>query len=230
MSKSSEINAEDWYTGTVFNKLYNSGLNKIILTQSHKLLERNRKNSNFPITLELGATKGYHFQFIEHDFKKYIISDLYLTNELIELGQRNSNLEVKQLDANDLRCFKSKEIDRVVTTCLLQHLPDAEKVINSIIKKLKIQTGVFDTLLSNTETVLWQIGRLLLIAPKLIFTKYSLKSYFAFYRSDHVNSCEKIINMFRAIDNLQIEVIKFPSNLLPNALTLYYRISIKKLS
>jgi hypothetical protein len=230
MSKSSEINAKDWYTGNVFNKLYNSGFNKRILKQSHKLLEKNRKNSSYPITLELGATKGYHFQFIEHDFKKYIISDLYLTNDLIELGKRNSNLEVKQLDANNLNCFNSQEIDRIVTTCLLQHLPDADKVINSIIEKLKIQTGVFDTLLSNTETVLWQIGRLFLIAPKLVFTKFSLKSYFAFYRSDHVNSCEQILKIFSEIKNVQMEVSKFPANFLPNFLTLYYRVSVKKLS
>lgn len=230
MPKIKSINAEDWYTGKVFNKLYNTGLNKLVLNQSHKLLEKNRKNQNFPITLELGATKGYHFQFINHSFKTLILSDLFLSTELIELGTKNRNLEIKKINANDLSEFNSDELDRVVTTCLLQHLPYAEKVIKDIIEKLKKQDGVFDTLLSNTETVLWQIGRIVLVLPKLIFTKFSTRSYFKFYKSDHLNSCKQILEIFKALEGVETEIIKYPSKYLPNSLTLYYRVSVKKLS
>jgi phosphatidylethanolamine/phosphatidyl-N-methylethanolamine N-methyltransferase len=91
---------------------------------SHRMLERGVKE-NFDNVIELGAGNGEHFQFVRHDFKTYLLSDLRDKTNFISEDQRvrfeSFNAEEIPYDKD---CFQ-----RVISTCLLHHVTNVRRTL-----------------------------------------------------------------------------------------------------
>ena len=60
-----------------YSKLEAEGKGGAYRKYTHKLMEKNFKPSEyFPVTLEIGAGSGEHFEYINHNFDTYYQSDI----------------------------------------------------------------------------------------------------------------------------------------------------------
>lgn len=221
----------EWYKFKFFNKIYYTGISKIVISKSHRLLEKNRRN-HFALTLELGATHGQHLEFVEHTFDQYILSDLVLNEDLINRIDTSKNISVIKLDAHDLSCFKSNSIDRILMTCLLHHLSDVNLSLEQMLNILKPKTGVLDILLPNDPSLIWNLGRIILTIPKVIMSGKSWSEYWEYVNQEHINSIQtilKIIQLMQIRRNLIVNISRQPFNRAPDMFTSFYRVSISKL-
>jgi ubiquinone/menaquinone biosynthesis C-methylase UbiE len=117
------------------NEYYESGYSKVVESGAvgrvasiyHKMLEKGH-NGKFEICLEIGAGTAQHFKYVQHDFEKYISSDLRNPGENLKRIS-DTRHEFKQINAENLLGIKDKSIDRLIATCVLPHLNNPESAL-----------------------------------------------------------------------------------------------------
>ncbi len=105
-----------------------TGLVGVINSLLHRSLERNIGLSRYQDCriLELGAGKGQHLRFVNDSFAIYVQSDIRPENLSMV---RDSRVENRTIDAQDLSLISAREFDRVIATCLLVHLSSPEQAL-----------------------------------------------------------------------------------------------------
>jgi len=94
---------------------------------SHRMLEKGVKES-FENVLELGAGNAEHLQFIRHDFKSYLLSDLRAKTNFICGDQR---VRFESFNAENIP-YEDNCFERVVSTCLLHHVTNVRQTLEEM--------------------------------------------------------------------------------------------------
>lgn len=105
------------------------------------------KNSYFPNVLELGATSDWHLRSVHQIYDSYTLTDIIPIDssnfaskgpvDNMTLNSACGTIKIEQLDATDLTQFPDSSFDRLIATCLIQHLPDPERALNGWRRVLK---------------------------------------------------------------------------------------------
>lgn len=122
------MDSDEIYRGR-HSQVVDTGLVGIVNQLLHRSLERNlpkRPSSSRHEIIELGSGMGQHLSFVQDDFTKYVQTDIRIEN--ISLS-KDSRIERRRVDAQDLSSFDSNSFDRLLATCLLVHLSDPEKAL-----------------------------------------------------------------------------------------------------
>ena len=114
-------NAADYY-GDYSNGFMREGLTGFIFSKVNRMIEKKfNKNTYFENILELAATDYNHVGYVKCQYKKYIVSDIDTKNFKLT-NPPNEKIDVLCVDAKDLRQFSNDQFDRIIVTCLVQHL------------------------------------------------------------------------------------------------------------
>ena len=81
----------------------------------------------FPKVLEIGAHTGEHIPFISHKFDEYVCLDIQPFNG----ESKNAKISHVTGDAEDLP-FLDGTFDRVISVCVLHHIPRANNALTEI--------------------------------------------------------------------------------------------------
>ena len=161
------VERDSYYSESYKDVMYSGFVGKIFRL-SHIQMERNFRKSHFyGSVLELGATDITHFDYIRHGFNDYLVTDIDSTslnrNVFDALDHR---IKVLALDASDLSRFPNESFDRVIVTCLIQHLQDPEKSLLEWRRVCK-KNGFISLYVHSEPGLLLRIGRYLTTYKKM---------------------------------------------------------------
>jgi phosphatidylethanolamine/phosphatidyl-N-methylethanolamine N-methyltransferase len=94
---------------------------------SHKCIEIG-VSGDYPIVLEVGAGNLEHFQFVKHDFDRYLLSDIRTIDQSLLTDPRQ---EFYQFDIRQIE-LPGESVDRLICTCVLHHVPNVKKALMEI--------------------------------------------------------------------------------------------------
>jgi phosphatidylethanolamine/phosphatidyl-N-methylethanolamine N-methyltransferase len=151
---------ERWYDQQYRENAY-GGVAGLMQSYMHRSLERGYDSTtHFQRVLEVGGNTGEHLEFVRHAYETYTLSDLEDRRDEVRIrehGLRN----VQFAQANVLRLpWGDASFDRVVNTCVLHHVNDAEAALGEIRRVLRIG-GVADVFLTGDPGLAFRLGRYL---------------------------------------------------------------------
>jgi len=184
----------EWYEANFFSKIYYSGIAGFYLRKMHAFLEQER-HGHYSLTLEVGATHGQHLSFVSHTYDNYILSDLVISAELEKCSSSNSKTSLLEADVRDLKGIKSGTCDRILMTCLLHHVRDTSSVLEELLRCVKPVSGVIDILLPREPSILWNLGRVLLVFPRVRLSGKSWSQYWKYVKLEHVTTHKRIVEV-----------------------------------
>lgn len=159
LSLSPEELSNYWYSnqyGVSYTSLAGAG-HRIF----HRSLERGYKKTTFNRVLELGAGRGDHLKFVEHEFKDYILTDIReIDPQHLQLvaGTKSGKVSFKIEDIESLT-FPDASFDRVVVTCVLPHLKSPENALKEIRRVLVPGRGIADIYLGHDPGFLFDLAK-----------------------------------------------------------------------
>ena len=166
-------------------KLLNTGSVGAVFEQTHKTLERGLPKKEFDVVLEIGAGQGQHVKFVKHAWKSYLETDIRL--DLLKRATKSrlqqQGLEQAYADAEDLQNFGDESFDRVIVTCVLAHLKDAEKALLEWRRVLK-PNGYLSIYIPSEPGFLLRVARTLTTVPKARKLGYN---HLSFHYREHRN-------------------------------------------
>ena len=139
-----------------YGKLFVTGRNGIAGKIMHRLLERGLDGKHFSKTLEIGANKGEHLPHVRHSYDSYLLSDIVNRINHMLLPQKTSFVLA---DVCNLH-FPDNHFDRIVVTCVIQHVDEPEKAFQELLRVLK-PGGNCRVLLQSDSSVLFRFVRAL---------------------------------------------------------------------
>jgi phosphatidylethanolamine/phosphatidyl-N-methylethanolamine N-methyltransferase len=132
--------SQDFYDGIYEAMFYSEGRATRATRFIHKGLERlpNKKNWNFPLTLEIGGGEGLHFEYVKSGFSRYILTDIR-ESELCEAAKiaRESGLLTFEIQDAEKLTLENASVDRVIFACVLHHLKDPESALEEARRVVK---------------------------------------------------------------------------------------------
>jgi SAM-dependent methyltransferase len=191
-----------FYKSVIFGK----GLGPRSIRKTHKSMEKPYLGKHFSRILEIGGGIGEHLDFILHDFEEYLLTDLRiptLDNEFV----KDPRVVCKVENAEQLT-FPDKSFDRVISTCLLHHVNQPEKVLEEILRVLKIE-GVATIFLPCDPGLLVRLLRNLTTARKA--KKSGFRGYDLMISREHRNHFISLLHMTKYVfRERKIRVTYFP--------------------
>ena len=125
------------------------------MRQLHTRMEKPFDESQmYPLTVEVGAGEGQHLPYVRHRFERYVLTDKRASGSTEQLPP---GAEFMSADAQDLP-FESGTVDRLVSTCVLHHLPDPEAALQSW-RRVVRGNGVLTILLATDPGFAHRLGR-----------------------------------------------------------------------
>jgi len=132
---------ECFYESVIFGK----GIGADAIRWTHSTMEKMWVGAYFNKVLEVGSGNGEHLEFVKHGFDEYVMIDLQKT---VLNAKWSSDGRIKTLEGNaESLPFQAGEFDRVISTCLLHHVDNPEKVFTEI-KRVLSSVGVCTIFLS----------------------------------------------------------------------------------
>lgn len=127
----------------------------------HQSIESSRDEScHFNRVLEIGANRGEHLEFVRHTFCEYFSTDIKSVDQSAQLPtETRAGIVYKQEDASKLS-FPDSYFDRVLSSCVLHHVQNAESTLIELRRVLKT-CGKADLFLSCDPGFLFRLGRYL---------------------------------------------------------------------
>jgi len=187
----------EWYEANFFSNIYYSGPAGYYLRKMHIFLEHERFG-HYSLTLEVGATHGQHLPFVSHSYDHYILSDLVISDELKKCASSNNKTSLLAADVRDLKGINSGTCDRILMTCLLHHVQETSSVIEELLRCVKPRSGIIDILLPREPSFLWNLGRVLLVFPRVKLMGKSWKDYWKYVKLEHITTHKKIVEVIHA--------------------------------
>jgi len=176
----------------------------------HKKIESIYKPQDFVgSVLELGSGQNEHKSFVKHEYNSYLSTDVReistpLFSPLDPGVLPTSCGDFKSIaDATDLK-YPDESFDRVVTACLLLHLPDPLKAVDEWLRVLKFG-GHIDALIPNYESLIVPVYQALFTqrkAKKLGFNDFQLVNAL-----EHVTYYSRVVRLVSA--RYESEEVKF---------------------
>lgn len=145
----------DIWKGTNYNDFLYVGAQGFLMRRLHTLMERPfSRSDHFSLTVEVGAGEGQHLPYVRHNFDRYVMTDIRTPQSATVLPTR---VEFRAANAEDLQ-FEEKSIDRLVSTCVLHHLTDPERALQSW-RTMVRPGGVLTIQLSTDPGLVLRLGR-----------------------------------------------------------------------
>ena len=176
----------------------------------HGQLEKHLRFSSYYSVLEVGAGVGEHFEYVRHDFKTYIISDIVLPDfskspaAVREFKNNGSILSLRQLDAEQLD-IESDSVDRVIFTCVLHHLNNPSKALDEA-RRVVRNGGTISIYLPADPGLLYRVAQTIGSTRKLRkhFTKMELLILRGLEHRNHFASLAAMIRGTFYSDDIRI--------------------------
>jgi SAM-dependent methyltransferase len=120
--------------------------------------QNHRENVHFESVLEIGANRGEHLGYVRHSFDSYFLTDIQAYDRsVLPSTEIRSGLVFQKEDATHLT-FKDQTFNRVLCSCVLHHVSDAESALTELRRVLK-NGGSADIFLSSDPGFLFRLGR-----------------------------------------------------------------------
>lgn len=193
---------------------YDSFLQSAVMNASHRLTERRfTKNNHFSSVLEIGAGTGEHFDFVNHSFDKYVLSDLDSKTLDIAKLKINSKLSEKitfEVQSGDSLTYPDNSFDRLIATHVLEHIYKPHEIIKEWRRVIK-NGGILSVLIPTDPGIAWRLGRHL--GPRKNSIAQGVAYDYVMAR-EHVNSCNNLVTLLRHYFPIRTEAwwpMKIPS-------------------
>ena len=207
-----------------YSKLATEGNGGTYHRYSHKLMEKKFKTTEyFPVTLEIGAGSGEHFEYVNHNF------DIYYQSDIREIEYTFEDSRISQLVCDAVQVpLPDESCDRVLSTCLLHHLADPMAVLVEI-RRLVKSGGVVTILIPSDPGFLFRFLRKISSEKKLkkLGFKYG-KLLHALEHRNHIQSLREQVEFVFTRDEVTLKSWPFPLKRAWN-LNLLYIYNIKKI-
>ena len=127
----------------------------------HRSIEhRHDASRHYNRVLEIGANHGEHLQYVQHTFNEYFLTDIEtFDRSVLPPSEKRPGLIFQSEDACKLS-FPDKHFDRVLCSCVLHHVIDAEAALTELRRVLTVN-GKADIFLSCDPGFLFRLGRYL---------------------------------------------------------------------
>jgi len=193
---------------------YDSFLQSAVMRASHRLTERQfTKNNHFSSVLEIGAGTGEHWDFVNHSFDQYILSDLDAKTLEIAKLKINSKPCVKltyEVQSGDSLSYPDNSFDRLIATHVLEHIYKPHETIKEWRRVIK-NGGVLSVLIPTDPGIAWRLGRHL--GPRKNSIAQGIAYDYVMAR-EHVNPCNNLVTLLRHYFPIRTESwwpLKIPS-------------------
>ena len=125
----------------------------------HRSLEqKHTERTHFESVLEIGANRGEHLEYVRHTFDSYFLTDIQKYDKsVLPNTELRSGLIFQREDATRLS-FNNQTFNRVLCSCVLHHVSDAESALTELRRVLK-DGGSADIFLSSDPGFLFRLGR-----------------------------------------------------------------------
>ena len=131
----------DRYYKDCYSRVNYEGVGGYAARIQHRAQERPFRGQHFGHVLEIGAANGDHFQFVQHTFDEYVMSDIVDRGvDLSGLSLIKNPLGSIKFEIANAEClhYEDNTFDRVLFTCVLHHLREPEKALREVRRVLKV--------------------------------------------------------------------------------------------
>lgn len=207
--------ALDRYYAEHYDAVVHSGAGGRVQEMFHVAIERPwTAERRFDTVLELGATNGEHLTFVRHAFSSYAMLDIRDSAAARAVAEEHSApgraVEFVVGDAQDLAGVETESVDRLISMCLLHHLPEPrESLINW--RRVVSPGGVLSIFLPCDPGALWRAGRSVTsfrAARARGYSDMEVRYINACDHRNHVASLRWMVEAVFAYDDLRI--VQYP--------------------
>ena len=206
----------DHYYTKHYERVHSTGCLGGAAAVMHRRLERGRKNTSYPITLELGAGNLEHHPFVEHPHDQYIASDIRIPPKsqlLVNDGGAERSPRFLAIDALRIP-FQDHSVDRIVAGCLLMHLADPLEVLNEW-QRVCRPDGVIDCLVPCDPGVTSRVFRRVVSQRTAEREGVPPQEYRLVHAIDHLNPFTRVWTIAKAAvepdRRLRVRFFPFPA-------------------
>ena len=117
-----------------YAKVQYSGILGFFTGGYHKKIEKGNLRKTFDSVLEIGGGSGEHIKYVKHNFSSYILLDIVEDSSKLKnlsTDPRSSKIKFVLADAGSMP-FEDLTFDRIVSTCVLHHIPNLESALREI--------------------------------------------------------------------------------------------------
>jgi ubiquinone/menaquinone biosynthesis C-methylase UbiE len=127
----------------------------------HRSLERKHtETTHLERVLEIGANRGEHLAYVRHTFGTYYLTDIQAYEKsVLPKTELRTGLVFQKEDATCLS-FNNETFNRVLCSCVLHHVSDAETALTEL-RRVLTCGGSADIFLSSDPGFLFRLGRYL---------------------------------------------------------------------
>jgi phosphatidylethanolamine/phosphatidyl-N-methylethanolamine N-methyltransferase len=163
---------------------------------THRLLEKRfGPEVILPRVLELGGNRGEHVPFVRHAFDEYHLTDLRMPQPLPSIAT-DPRIRVREVDAASTP-FADRTFDRVITTCLLHHVPDPTVVAQEM-RRVTRPGGVISILLPTDPGLAYRTSHWL-TSGRIARRRGMAEDWRLVHAMDHPNHFRSIALQLRAV-------------------------------
>ena len=123
------------YYSAHYDEVVYQGIGGAVQRHFHRALEHPYKKEMFADVLELGATNAEHLEFVHHNFQRYTMLDINdsaaARESAAQAHQPDKIVQFQVGDAQNLVDVQDESIDRLISMCLLHHLPDPDGALRN---------------------------------------------------------------------------------------------------
>jgi ubiquinone/menaquinone biosynthesis C-methylase UbiE len=168
---------------------------------THKFLETLiLADESFPVTIEIGAGSGEHFQFVKHKFEKFYQTDIRPDEKM----PQDARILKIVCDATEIP-LPTESCDRVIVTCLLHHLDDPMLALLEFRRLIKVG-GVISILIPSDPGILYRFLRVISSERRLRKLGFEhSKLLHAVEHRNHVQSLIEQVNFIFVNDKVLIK-------------------------
>lgn len=221
-SKLLKVSVADYYLN-FYDEVVGGGATGFVSRLTHKSIERDYgSETHYDRVLEIGAGSGQHFEFVRHGFSEYLETDIRVD----ALPSRDdSRVRSTVLDATNMKAIGDGEIDRLLATCVLIHLPDPEASLEEWKRVVSKEKSAI-TLYLPTEP-----GMLLRLARNLSTVRRARKmgvDHLNFHYREHRYHYLYLLMLIRDVfgDEFKVKIRRYPFNFLPWNFSLWAIVNI----
>lgn len=151
----------------IVRDFYDRYYSSVVSTANGSLFERymhrcmevgHRPRRRFSQVLEVGGNKGEHIRYVTHEFDSYLLTDLHRPDPGPDV-LADARVQVAQADVMSLP-FASASFDRVISTCLLHHVPSPWTAVAEM-QRVTRPGGIITLMVPTDPGLAYRVGKAL---------------------------------------------------------------------
>ena len=200
---------------TYYEKTQYGSRTGIASTFFHMALEKELAGEYFKNVLEVGSGSGEHLKYVQHNFEKYIVSDLFMPKivasiqvKIDDLKKQEKSIELVVENVENLT-FSNSSFNRVVSTCLLHHVGNPVLALQEM-RRVTANDGLISIYVPSDPGMIYRLAQAIVSTRAL--RDYFSSSEIRFLRAgEHRNHVASLTGLIKGIfENDAISVRSFP--------------------